>query len=127
MPYSVQEDAGMLRVRYSGRLTGADVHESLSEMDALVQPRERWPDNLVDMRGADISALGFPDIMSVAKRREAVTPPNPIRTAIVADHPSILGFARMFQSLNHNPNITIQVFADHTEAMTWLQAQPRTV
>ncbi|HWI18961.1 MAG TPA: STAS/SEC14 domain-containing protein [Vicinamibacterales bacterium] len=122
MPYSIQPSAGLLTVEYSGTLTGTDIHDSINELESLVQSLEQWPDNLVDMRSIELSALTFPDLMSVAKRREAVIPPNPIRTAIVADQPATMGFARMFQSLNHNPKITIQVFGDLAEAVAWLHS-----
>lgn len=110
---------------YTGTLSAAELHGSLDEADRLLAASARWPDSLVDLRGVELSALGFTDIMSVAKRRESITPPNPIRTAIVADSPTLMGFARMFQSLNHNPNITMRVFGDMDEAVTWLQEQPR--
>lgn len=125
MPYSLQQDGGQLRITYTGTLRATELHESLDEADRLLAASARWPDNLVDLRGVELSALGFADLMSVAKRRESITPPNPIRTAIVADSPTLMGFARMFQSLNYNPNITIRVFGDLDEAVTWLQEQPR--
>jgi hypothetical protein len=124
MPYSIDQASTLLRIRYSGRLTRDDVHASLDEVEALLRSSERWPDSLVDLRGIDIGALGFSDVMGLSKRRASVTPPNPIRLAIVSDQPSIVGFARMFQSLNKNPDITIQIFPDSTEAETWLQVQP---
>jgi hypothetical protein len=122
MPYSIQQDGELLRSRFTGTLSGNDLHAMLDEVDRLLAPRERWPDNLLDLRALEGSSLGFTDVMSVAKRRESITPPNAIRTAIVADSPTLIGFARMFQSLNHNPNITIQIFSDPAEAEAWLAA-----
>jgi hypothetical protein len=125
MPYSIDEEGGVLRARFVGALTGTELHAFIDEVDAKLAPRPQWPDNLIDLRAVELSALGFTDIMSLAKRREAAAPPNAIRTALVADTPTMTGFARMFQSLNHNPNITIQVFSDAAEAETWLRSQPR--
>jgi hypothetical protein len=125
MPYSIDEEGGVLRARFVGALTGTELHAFIDEVDAKLAPRPQWPNNLIDLRAVELSALGFTDMMSIAKRREAIQPPSPIRTAILADSPALTGFARMFQSLNHNPNITIQVFSDAAEAESWLLSQPR--
>jgi hypothetical protein len=34
------------------------------------------------------------------------------------------GFARMFQTLNDNPRIEIEIFGDCESAQRWLNAQP---
>lgn len=120
MPYSIQETPLGLRIAYAGTLNAAELHASLDESEGMLANAQQWPDHLIDLRGVELSALGFPDILSVAKRRESITPPNAIRTAIVADSPTLRGFARMFQSLNNNPNITIQVFGDVSDAEGWL-------
>lgn len=125
MAYSMQEEGNVLRAEFSGALSGSELHAFLDEVDAQLGPRDSWPHNLLDLRRVDLSSLGFGDVMSIAKRRESITPPNAIRTAILADSPTLIGFARMFQSLNHNPNITIQVFSDLAAAETWLRPQPR--
>lgn len=124
MPYSIQQTPSLLRVDYTGSLSTAEIHASLDELDQILAGAAHWPDNLVNLGGVELSALGFTDILSIAKRRESITPPNPIRTAMVADSPTLLGFARMFQAANHNPNITIRVFGDLREAAGWL-TEPR--
>jgi len=52
---------------------------------------------------------------------------NYIKSAIVANNPSQFGFARMFQTLNDNPQIEIRIFPAAESAMEWLTATPSTV
>ena len=103
-------------------MAGEDLHQFVVELSALVETRARWPNNLIDLRGVEPSRLSFNDVLSLAKIREAVTPPHPIRTAFVTDSPAMTGFVRMFQSLNHNPSIAIEVFSDVAAAERWLTA-----
>jgi SpoIIAA-like len=120
MPITYSQDGGLLRVRAAGVITAAELHAMVTEMEQRFVSANKWPDNLLDLTGIDLSGLGFADMMSLAKRRESVKPPHAIRTAIVADSPTVVGFARMFQTLNNNPDITVQVFQSAADAEDWL-------
>jgi hypothetical protein len=124
MPYSVVDDGTILRATFAGVVSGEDFHVFASEVQKIVESRSHWPNNLVDLRAVEIEPgrLSFNDLLSIAKMREAVKPPNPIRTALVAGSPAMMGFARMFQSVSLNPSITIEVFADVAAAERWLTA-----
>ena len=120
MPITYSHDGGLLRVRAAGVITVAELHAMVTEMEQRFLSAKKWPDNLLDLTGIDLSGLGLLDMMSLAKRRESVKPPHAIRTAIVADSPTVTGFARMFQSINTNPDITVQVFESVADAEAWL-------
>lgn len=120
MPFTLEEDGEFLRVRLQGHVPGKELHEVLTAMETLVRGRARWPDNLVDLRGIDLSDLDFADVRSLAKRRQALKPPHPFRTAMVADGPLVMGFARMFQTVNDNPAITLEIFRSIETAEAWL-------
>jgi hypothetical protein len=120
MPYSYEEVRGVLRVTLKGALTSEELHNFITEMEELLKKRKKWPDNLLDLRTVELSKLGFTDMMSFAKRRDSVIPPHAIRTALVAESPVITGFARMFQSMNNNPKITVEVFPTLAAADAWL-------
>src|ERR1041384_4888983 len=116
MPYTIREDPGLVRVNMTGARTAVELHAMLTDTDAMLRDRPVWPDNLFDMRGMEAAELGFTEVLSLARRREAVTPPNPIRTAFVAEAPSMVGYVRMFQHLNHNPLITSRIFSTVEDA-----------
>jgi len=120
MPYTIRENSGLMRIAMTGPLAAVDLHAMLTEVDTMVRDRPVWPDNLFDMRGMEVAALGFVEVMSLARRREAVTPPNAIRTAFVAEAPSLVGYVRMFQNLNQNPQITSRIFSTVESAEAWL-------
>jgi len=120
MPITFSHDGDLLRVRAGGVITAAELHSMVTEMEGRFLSAKKWPNNLLDLTGIDLGGIGFMDMMSLAKRREGVKPPHPIRTAIVADSPTVTGFARMFQSLNNNPDITVQVFDSVADAEDWL-------
>jgi hypothetical protein len=120
MPITYDHDGSLLRITVKGVVTGPELHELVTELDQRFRNEPRWPNNLLDLSTVELSGIGFLDMMSLAKRRETVTPPNPIRTAIVATSPTVIGFARMFQNLNNNPQITVQLFNGVTAAEAWL-------
>ena len=122
MPYSVAEKSEFLLVTVTGKITGAELHTLIDEGEALLKARPRWTNNLVDLRGLDLSGLGFGDIMSFAGRKVATKPPNPFKTAIVVDSQSVGGYVRMLQNLNRNPTIAIETFEDVAAAEQWLAA-----
>lgn len=124
MPYAFVEQDGVLRVTLQGIVSGAELHEMITELEQQFQVRPVWPNNLFDLRGVELSPFGFSDMMGVAKRREATMPPHPIRTALVTDSAAMLGFARMFQNLNQNPSIAIEVFHSMAEAEAFVAKQP---
>jgi hypothetical protein len=124
MPYSHREVNGVFRIVLSGAVSVEEIDRMASEMEAAMAGRSEWPDNLFDLRNVDLSGLGFVDMMSLAKRIAATAPPHPYRTAIAGESQVVIGFARMFQSLNLNPSITIEVFESIEAAEAWLR-QPR--
>jgi hypothetical protein len=60
------------------------------------------------------------DVANIAHLRETIAPANPIRTAVVAHTAAQQGYARMFQTLNDHPLVTVAVFADRAAAGAWL-------
>jgi hypothetical protein len=120
MPFTLQETDGVLRVTIHGAAPVAELHDLLTAIETFIKARSHWPDSLVDLRGIDLAKLGLTDLLGLAKRREALTPPNAFRTAMIADSPTVLGFARMFQSVNHNPAITLELFQTLEAAEAWL-------
>jgi hypothetical protein len=64
--------------------------------------------------------LDFPKMEAVASRRRKAPLKNKVKSAIVAPRLDQFGFARMFATLNDNPNIEIQIFNDRDRALEWL-------
>jgi len=75
------------------------------------------------MTGVTELQIGYPGVRALADRRRAATFPNPFKSAIVGRVPAQAGMARMFQTLNDNPQITIEVFDDEAAALEWLRGE----
>lgn len=121
MPYRLTQEPTFLRIALQGRVSLADLQGALGELEALEASLTTLQDRLVDLTGVETSEIVGGDIFGIAERRKAQSYPNPFRTAIVAPRPAQFGFARMFQTLNNHPFITIRVVTDEAEALAWLQ------
>lgn len=121
MPYRLTQEPTFLRIALQGRVSLADLQGALRELEALEASLTTLQDRLVDLTGVETTEVVGGDIFGIAERRKARSYPNAFRTAIVAPRPVQFGFARMFQTLNNHPFITIRVMTDEAEALAWLQ------
>lgn len=71
---------------------------------------------------ADVThvAVGFSEMLDFVARRRAVGPRQPIRSALVVAEAVQFGIARMFQTLNDHPQVTVRIFQDEATALAWL-------
>lgn len=122
MPYQIKPEANFLRLRFTGRVTRAEFDEAIRELLALETAAPRVPDRLIDLCELEISELRAEDIQALAKGRRETRFANPFRSAILAPNPAQFGYGRMFQILNHHPDITVEVFTEEAAALAWLQA-----
>ena len=107
MPFDMTMAEGYLRIRLHGRLT----NEVLSALGDAILALE-----------ADLPVT--PPRLAVAEQRRASTVANPIQSAIVVANPVQYGVARMFQTLNDHPQITVEIFHDRASAIAWLGMPP---
>ena len=80
----------------------------------------RAPNRLVDVGPSTTLAIGFGDIANIASLRDTTPPANAFRTAVVVHSPAQQGYARMFQTVNDNPLVTVGLFTDTGAARAWL-------
>jgi hypothetical protein len=121
MPYQISLDNNVLQIMLNGRITGSDLQAIVDETinydrAALV------PHRVTDMSAITELSIGFPDVLAVAERRRILKFPNPYKSAIVAPQSEHVGFARMMQTLNDNPQVAIKVFSNRQDAINWIAA-----
>lgn len=121
MPYRLIQESTFLRIVLEGEVSRMDLEDALQELEMLEMSLATSPHRLVDLAGVEVSIVSGGDIFAIAERRKAKSYPNAFRTAIVAPKPAQFGFARMFQTLNNHPFITIRVFTDEALASKWLE------
>ena len=121
MSFSVVMDGDLLRVR----LTDAVTHEDLVALVTVVADLERGrdvvPHRITDMRNIRDLQIAYPDVQELADDRKARRFPNSIKSAIVVGSSAQMGMARMFRTINDNPQISIEIFEDEAAALKWLR------
>ena len=113
-------DGVLVHVTFSDAITPADLTDVMQFVLDLEDRLARAPSRLVDLGPSTTLAIGFSDMANLVHVRRVHPPRNPIRTAVITHSASQQGFARMFQTLNDHPSITIAVFTDRASARAWL-------
>jgi len=117
----IADDGGILRIVMPATLTPAELHginDALGEVERAAAP---IPRRLVDITGVTRFELGFEEMFAMTRQRRVQRPAYPIRTAVAAATPVQVGFARMFQTLNDDPLVTVRIFPDPDAALAWLK------
>lgn len=119
MPFEILEQDGYFQLR----LFGVVVEEDLLRAGVLVQEIEARPggaqNRITDLTSVDEIVIGFPEVLAAAQRRTAAPLVSHIKSAFIARQPIHVGYARMFQTLNENPNIELRVVETLEEALRW--------
>jgi len=111
---------GVLRIVLTGILMPGELARLADALAAAEDAAAVVPHRLTDLTGVTRFEIGFDDMFELARRRRERSPANAIRSALVAATPVQLGFARMFQTLNDHPLITLAIFPDVDAALAWL-------
>jgi hypothetical protein len=120
MGVEIANDSGILRITFSGAITADDLATVVREVIVREGNSPASPNRLVDFGASGTVAVSFEHIATVASVRRQVALHNPIRTAIVVHNASQRGYARMFQTVNDHPLVTVQIFESHDEAEQWV-------
>ena len=110
----------LIRVTFTGVLTGKDLADVAAAADEIERGRDPVPNRLSDLTQVTEMQVAYPDVKVLADHRRKLSFPNAFKSALVVRTPVQMGMARMFQTLNDNPQITIQIFEDETAALSWL-------
>jgi hypothetical protein len=131
MPYKIDTGEPILRLTLFGTLTNDDLADFADEAEKLERELAVVPHRLTDLRPITRVEITFDGVLALANRRLSLTFPNAFKSAIVATNTVHFGFARMFETLNDHPQISIAIFPDSAPALEWLaipgQAPPATL
>ncbi len=121
MPYQITLLDNVLHIVLSGGVEAGDLRRLLLEVAKIEDESEATPHRILDISETTLPGnVSSSDIWSVAKERQGRHFTNQFKSAIVGSHPVQIGLARMFQTLNTNPQISIRVFKDMEEAKAWV-------
>jgi SpoIIAA-like len=121
MAHVMALEADMIRVAVSGALTPQDLTDIMREADEIEKDMDPILSRItVHAPGTEVE-VGYKEVKAFAWYRRELRFPNVFRSAIVVNSPVQRGIARMFQTLNDNPQIVIEIFDDEAAALAWLR------
>ena len=120
MAFSVEYKDSIFWIFLTGSISGKDLTDAAAMVAVQESRHAVTPHRITDITAATEMGIGFDEILSLAGHRRALRFPNAFKSAIVAGSEAQMGFARMFQTLNNNPQIAIKIFADRASALAWL-------
>jgi hypothetical protein len=120
MPVEVGMSGPYILVRLWGTLTKDDLKTLADRSLALEAAAPVPPSRMTDMTGVTSLQIAYPEINALAELRRAVPLAAPIHVAIVVGNDVQYGMARMFQTLNDHPQVTLEIFRERAAALAWL-------
>jgi hypothetical protein len=120
MPYTISVENQVVRCVMTGRITPEDLVALMGESKNYEENVEVVPHRITDLTGVEELALHYPDISALAEKRGQRRFPNAFKSAIIARDALHLGYARMYQNLNKNPQMVIRIFPEVAPALEWI-------
>jgi hypothetical protein len=111
---------GLMEARLHGDVTAEDfwqLDQFAREADSRL---EASPDRILDISDGNWAQIQSELVRVIAVIREKEPLKNKVKAAIVAPKLEQYGIARMFQTLNQNPALEINIFKDAPSAYGWL-------
>ncbi|WLT32319.1 hypothetical protein [Geothrix sp. PMB-07] len=119
MPFEFSESDGSYHIRLHGHLTNADLVHLMVMVREAEQEASTSLNRVIDTSDVEKFDIDFSHVIAFTGQRRTMPLKNPIKTAIIVHREVALGIARMFQSLNDHPLITIRVVSSLLEAQAW--------
>jgi hypothetical protein len=124
MTYELRVADGVLRTRISGTLTAADLRALADELLAAEAHLSPTPPRVTDLQALERLEVGFAEVLAFVEQHRAAPPRQPVRSALVVATDVQRGLARMFQTLNDHPLVSVEIFDDPAAALAWLRDGP---
>lgn len=123
MAVEIAMQGDILCITLTGTLHETDLHEIGSSVAAIENSLSIAPPRLADLSGLQKVSVGYAEMSILAEQRRNSALANSIRTALLVKTPVQMGMARMFQTLNDHPRITLEIFEDRERALSWLDSR----
>ena len=111
---------GIVYLTFRGYVTAEDIRDMVDLLAKIETEAKVSPDRIADLSAIEGMSLNFSAIIDYSVMRRKAPLKNKVKAAIVAPHPLQYGFARMFQTLNDNPDINMEIFTDKDSGLAWI-------
>lgn len=113
---------GIVYLTFRGYVTAEDIRDMVDLLAKIETEARVSPDRMADLTAIEGMSLNFSAIIDYSVMRRKAPLKNKVKAAIVAPHPLQYGFARMFQTLNDNPDINMEIFTNKNSGLAWISA-----
>jgi len=120
MSYQFTAMTPTIRIRLFDTVTSQDFAQCIAEVYKIEAECIDIPDRILDIRDVSDFELHFSTMFPFTEARKKMVLPKDIKTAIIVNQPLQIGLARMYQSLNTNPRVSIQIFSTLADAESWV-------
>lgn len=124
MPYRFLATPDLIEFQVFGVLRIEDLLAAAKETAEIERTAPVSPHRITDLSRADDLDMTFSKMADFAALRRAAPLKNNVRSAIVATKQVQVGFARMYQTLNDNPQIEVRIFNNYQVARAWVEGKP---
>ena len=118
MPYTIELDGPYVQIALFDTLDSRELMQLAGETKKF-ERGDVVPHRLTDLTRLEKLSISFEDVYQFAALRKAITFKNSFKSALVVNSAVQMGYARMFQTLNDHPQITVQIFEDLSAARVW--------
>jgi hypothetical protein len=113
---------GIVFVTFPETLSDNDFRLINMEIEIIEKEYSVVPNFIVRLNTVKTFNGNYFSVQALARQRAEITYPNTILEAIVVTNDFQMGFARMYQTVNDNPQLTIKIFKDEAKAIDWIKS-----
>jgi hypothetical protein len=124
MPFELTTPGAILFARVFGVFTARELNRLATGAEIAEASHPVSLDRVTDLTAVERFEVGFREIYDFAIRRSAQRFSRVVKSAIVVQEPVQFGIARIYETLNENPQIQIRIVRSVTEATEWF-ADPK--
>ena len=123
MPFEIKNQGDLIFARLYGVVTPDDLKQFADDAEAIEESISTARDRITDLTAVERFDIGFPAMNALALRRRVRRFSRPVKSAIIVQDLVQVGMARMFQTLNDNPQIEIRILRSVAEAKKWFEEE----
>ena len=123
MPFSIKVLDDHVHIDWYGVLSNEDLHYIGSKLPEIAKKLGHAPDVLHTFDKVTEATMKPWDAFQHSLRREDTRLANKARSAAVAKTEKVRAMALLFQQLNRNPHIEMEIFPSEAEALAWLHEE----
>ena len=121
MPITTQFNGEFIATQMTGVVTLQDLLAHADEIEALESGLPVTPHRIANLTAGTVGDFSYVEMDAYIAKRRAVRLKNPVKSAIVVGDAVQFGFSRIFQTLNNNPDIRVEIFQGEEAALAWLR------